>query len=45
MNGSNGSGPLDWNAAGELVSAPIQVWEIVQNGATPAFATLMPVTP
>jgi len=27
------------------VSAPIQEREIVQNGATPAFATLMTVTP
>jgi branched-chain amino acid transport system substrate-binding protein len=39
------SGPLDWDAAGELVSAPIQVWDIVQGANGPSFATVTVDTP
>jgi len=44
LNGT--SGPIDFDANGDIVSAPIEVWAIdTTNAAAPSFKTLMNVTP
>jgi hypothetical protein len=40
------SGPLDFDAKGDVTTAPIEVWEIVTtNPAVPAFRTVKVTIP
>jgi branched-chain amino acid transport system substrate-binding protein len=40
------SGPIDWDEKGDVVTAPTEVWQVVQGtNAMPAFKVLKTVTP